>query len=248
MSTFIKNFNWDEFDLTPNTKAFLKRVYASGLDKYARRLTSLGFNGGKKALDAGCGLGQWSMVLSQICEEVCGIDVSPERISACTNIAKSMGIANAHFSSAHLERLPFPDKHFDRVICYSVLYLTDYQKSIEEFSRVTQSGGLVYVSTNAIGRYLYDIVKRPNPAPDFDPRIYGIKTIANTLFGRRTDLSSSNGGVAMPRKKTIHLLEKNGFKIVDSGAEGTLMGCNEPFQPVRYLGMVSTFDILAWKI
>lgn len=246
---YIENkCNWDALGLAPNTKAFLKRVYASGLDKYERRLATLGFANGTRALDAGCGLGQWSLVLSNLCDEVQGVDVSSERIKACNSIANALGVNNMQFSEAHLEKLPFSDAYFDRVICYSVLYLTNYEQSIAEFARVTKSGGLVYISTNGIGRYLFDVVKRPNPAPDFDPRVYGVKTIINTLFGRRNGLSPQNGGVAMGRTRTEGLLRTNGFEIVDSGCEGRLLGGNEPFLPGRYLGLVSAFDILARKI
>jgi len=240
--------DWDAFDLTPNTKAFLKRVYAPGLDKYERRLTTLGFADGMRALDAGCGLGQWSLVLSNLCGEVLGVDVSSERIEACNSIANALEVNNAQFSVAHLENLPFPDDYFDRLICYSVLYLTNYEHSIAEFARVMKSDGLVYINTNGIGRYLFDVVKRLNPAPDFDPRIYGIKTIMNTMIGRRHGLSPQNGGVAMCRTRTEKLLRLNGFEIVDSGCEGRLLGGNEPFLAGHYLGLVSAFDILARKI
>lgn len=239
--------NWDAFNLAPNTRAFLRRVYASGLGKYERRLETLGFVGGTRGLDAGCGLGQWSLVLSNLCDEVQGVDVSSERIEACNSIANALEVNNTQFSVAHLESLPFPDDYFDRLICYSVLYLTNYEQSIAEFARVMKSGGLIYISTNGIGRYLFDVVKRLNPAPDFDPRIYGIKTIMNTLIGRRHGLSPQNGGVAMGRTRTEKLLRLNGFEIVDSGCEGRLLGGNEQFLPGHYLGFVSAFDILARK-
>ena len=247
----INNINekceWDAFDLSPNTKAFLKRVYAAGLGKYERRLNSLGFGGGARALDAGCGLGQWSLVLSSLCEEVCGVDVSAERIEACQKIVEAAGIGNARFATAHLEKLPFDDAYFDRVVCYSVLYLTHYEQSIAEFARVTRRGGLVYISTNGIGRYLFDVIKRPNPAPDFDPRVYGAKTIMNTLLGRRQGLSPQNGGVAMNKARTQQVLREHGFEIVDCNYEGRLLGNEESFLPGRYLGLVSAFDILARK-
>ncbi len=248
LGNMLRNeIDWDAFDLTPNTKAFLKRVYASGLEKYEKRLTSLGFPGGERALDAGCGLGQWSVVLSGMCKEVSGIDVSEERVTACTAIADALKIGNTQFVSGPLEKLPYPDAHFDRLICYSVLYVTDYEKSIEEFARVTRAGGLVYISTNGIGRYLFDVVKRPNPAPDFDPRIYGLKTLWNSVIGRRSGLSSKNGAVAMYISRTRGLLEKNGFEIVKSGAEGSLGEGSAPFQPGRYFGFTGAFDILARK-
>lgn len=248
IDNMLKKCDWDAFDLAPNTKAFLKRMYASGLNKYERRLATLGFTNGTRALDAGCGLGQWSLVLSNLCDEVQGVDVSSERIAACNIIANALEVDNAQFSQAHLEILPFQDSYFDRIICYSVLYMTNYEQSIAEFARITMNGGLVYIGTNGIGRYLFDVVKRPNPAPDYDPRIYGVKSIMNTLFGRRDGLSPQNGAVAMSRKRTEGLLRTNGFEIVDSGCEGRLMGSNESFLPGYYCGLVSAFDILARRI
>lgn len=243
----IMQCDWNSFDLLPNTKAFLKRVYASGLAKYERRLASLGFSGGERALDAGCGLGQWSVVLSQMCGDVCGIDVSEERVSACNAIMDALKICNTQFVTGPLEQLPYPDAHFDRVICYSVLYLTDYEKSIKEFARVTRTGGLVYISTNGIGRYIYDVIKRPNPAPDFDPRIYGLKTILNTFSGKRSGLSPQNGGVAMNPARTSKILLNSGFEILEIGAEGTLREGKESFVSARHYGFTGAFDILARK-
>ena len=239
--------DWDVLDMSPNTKAFLKRVYADGLGKYERRLKSVGLAGGTRALDAGCGLGQWTLALSGMCDEVYGIDVSKDRISACTAIVEALTIGNVNFVAGHLERLPYPDAYFDRLICYSVLYLTDYEKSIAEFARVTQAGGLIYISTNGIGRYIHDVVKRPNPAPDFNPRIYGLKTILNTLSGRRTDLSLRNGGTAMSPRGACRILSDCGFEIVDIGPEGTLQGGKESFVAARHYGFTGAFDILARK-
>ena len=147
----------------------------------------------------------------------------------------------------NLETLPFQGGYFDRVLCYSVLNLAHYEKSIEEISRVTKSGGLVYISTNGIGRYIYDIVECPNPAPDFNPRKYGALTLWNTLIGKRRGLSPQTGGVVTSKLRTIGLLRHNGFEIIDSGPEGQLRGGTESFLSGRYWGLVSTFDVLARK-
>ena len=238
---------WDQLDLGPNTLLFLRRVYAAGLGKYARRLEALGLSGGHRALDAGCGLGQWSFALAGSCGEVHGVDVSHERIDACKKIGGNLGINNVQFVLGHMEDLPFQDGFFDRIVCYSVLYLTHYEKSIEELARVTMPGGLVYISTNDIGRYVYDIVECPNPAADFNPRKFGAMTFWNTLIGKRTGLSPATGGVVMNKSRTIRLLENAGFEIVDSGQEGKIVQSTENFMFGSYWGLISTFDVLARK-
>lgn len=236
---------WDKLELGPNARFFLERVYADGLDKYTRRLRTLGFSGGLCALDAGCGIGQWTFSLSTMCAEVYGVDVSSERLQACEQIAKASEISNAHFLTGALERLPFEDEGFDRVLCYSVLYQTHYEKSLEEFARVTREGGLLYLSTNDFGRYLQHIIERPNPAPDFDPRAYGLATLRNTLFGRRRGLSPQAGGVITPKSRVLRLLMKNGFEVIEAGPEGRLNGGKTPFLSSCYLGVRSGFDVLA---
>jgi ubiquinone/menaquinone biosynthesis C-methylase UbiE len=145
---------WDQLDLGPNAHAFFKRVYSSGLGKYTRRLAALGFPGGRRALDAGCGLGQWSFALAAMSSEVYGVDISQERIDACNKISQLLRVKNTRFLSSTLEHLPFENAYFDRLICYSALYLTNYEESIKEFARVIAPGGLLYLSTNGVGRYL----------------------------------------------------------------------------------------------
>ena len=78
--------------------------------------------------------------------------------------------------------------------------------------------------------------------------IHGIKTISNTLLGRRKGLSPQTGGVAMNKKRTQQVLRQHGFEIVDCGAEGTLLGNDDPFISGRYMGLVSAFDVLARKL
>ncbi|OAI49745.1 hypothetical protein AYO43_02865 [Nitrospira sp. SCGC AG-212-E16] len=238
---------WDQLDLSPNTLLFLRRVYAAGLGKYTRRLEALGLVGGRRALDAGCGLGQWSFAFAGLCGKVYGVDVSQERIDTCKKISGNLGIGNIEFALSRLEDLPFPNGCFDRIVCYSVLYLTDYEKSIKELARVSVPGGLVYISTNDVGRYVYDIVKCPNPAADFNPRKFGTMTFWNTFTGKRSGLSPSTGGVVMNKARTIDLLEKVGFEIVDSGPEGRIVRSTESFMFGKYCGLVSTFDVLARK-
>lgn len=234
--------------LSPNTLGFLKRVYSSGLDKYARRLSALGFAGGACALDAGCGVGQWTFSLAAMCAQVYGVDVSLERLQACEQMARAWRIDNVHFMTGALEDLPFEDATFDRVLCYSVLYQTHYERSLQELARVMRKGGLVYISTNDFGRFLQHIIEKPNPAPDFDPRAYGLATLRNTVMGRREGLSPQTGGVVTRKSRLLRLLARNGFHVIECGAEGHLMGGTESFLPRSYFGLSSSFDVLARRL
>ena len=239
---------WDRLHLSPNALGFLKRVYSSGLDRYARRLRTLGFADGAFALDAGCGVGQWAFSLATICAEVYGVDVSLERLRACEQMAKAWRIPNVHFVTGALEDLPFEDASFDRVLCYSVLYQTHYERSLQELARITRKDGLVYISTNDFGRFLQHIIERPNPAPDFDPRAYGFATLRNTLIGRRRGLSVQAGGVVTRKSRVLRLLAKSGFQVIEAGPEGSLMGGTESFLPRSHFGLSSSFDVLARRL
>ena len=242
------NAAWSGLHLSPNALGFLRRVYSSGLEKYAQRLRALGFAGGECALDAGCGVGQWTFALATMCSEVYGIDTSLERLRACEEMANAWRFGNVRFMTATLEDLPFEGASFDRVLCYSVLYQTHYEKALREMARVMRAGGLLYLSTNDVGRFLHHIVRRPNPAPDFDPRAYGIATLWNTLTGKREGLSTRAGGVVTPRPRVLRLLVECGFQVIESGREGRLMGGTDSFLSGSFWGLPASFDVLARRV
>ena len=104
---------------------------------------------GKKWLDAGCGTGTLSRLLSEHGCIVHGVDASP----AMVEIAKEMASRNIRSSDMTfevietVEKLPFPDRFFDGVLCSSVIEYLDYPEvCLQEFSRVLKKGGLVLVS------------------------------------------------------------------------------------------------------
>jgi SAM-dependent methyltransferase len=233
--------------LPANTLAFLGRVYAEGLQKYAYRLRGLGFSGRDRVLDAGCGMGQWTMALASMNKSVHGLDVSSSRIDVARVITASVGLQNINYSVGQLENLQFADSCFDGVFCYSVLYLTDFERALREFSRVIAAGGILYICSNALGRFLYEIIKRPNPAADFNPRRYGLLTLRNTLLRKRTGLSGATGAVATSRRRTCRMLENFGFEILGAGPEGSVGKCGRSFHRAKYLGLENVFEVLACR-
>lgn len=103
----------------------------------------------KKWLDAGCGTGTLSRLLSERGCIVHGVDASP----AMVEIAKEMAARNIRSSDMTfevietVEKLPFPDRFFDGVLCASVIEYLDYPEvCLQELSRVLKKGGLVLAS------------------------------------------------------------------------------------------------------
>lgn len=245
--------DWLRHRLSENDTGFLQRVYSSGLDKYKERLARIGFVGKERILDAGCGFGQWTFAMAQTSKQVIGMDVDSERISVSTQLASTNDFKNVEFCRASLEDIPDFEESFDAVFCYSVVYLTDYQKVFRDFFRILKKGGYLYICTNGPGWYLYNIMEGPNPSVDFHPRWYGIQTFWNTLIRKRNGFSPNAGARIMTPNGTKRALDKSGFEVVGLGAEGALaIGDDQILPPspnydARYMGLVNVFEVIARK-
>ena len=239
--------------LSANDVGFLQRVYSGGLNKYKERLAHIGFVDKERILDAGCGLGQWTFAMAQTSKHVIGVDVDPERLSVCAQLASINDVKNAEFHRASLEEISDFEEAFDAVFCYSVVYLTDYHKVFRNFFRTLKKGGILYICTNGPGWYLYNIIEGPNPSIDFHPRWYGIQTFWNTLIRKRSGFSLSTGARIMTPSGIKRALDKSGFEVVSLGAEGTLrFGDEQTSQPfpnyaATYMGLVNVFEVIARK-
>lgn len=98
-----------------------------------------------KVLDAGCGPGTYTQVLADNGYKVCGIDFSKEMIK----IAKKRD--NLHmitYRQSDIYNLPFPNNHFDMVICIGVFQtVQNYKKALTELYRLIKPGGIFYLNT-----------------------------------------------------------------------------------------------------
>lgn len=92
-------------------------------------------------LEIGCGAGH---ILERIKEgELTGIDISPVQIERA---AKRLG-NNARLIRGKGEKLPFPDKSFDRIICTEVFeHVLEPQLILEEMKRVLKDSGIISLS------------------------------------------------------------------------------------------------------
>ncbi len=98
-------------------------------------------------LDAGCGTGLNIKKLSEF-GKVSGIDFSPHALRFC----KKRGVRDVILGL--IENMDFADSTFDIVTCFGVLYhvQVDDRKAINEFYRVLSPGGVVLITTPALGQ------------------------------------------------------------------------------------------------
>ncbi|TAL63092.1 MAG: class I SAM-dependent methyltransferase [Bacteroidetes bacterium] len=100
-------------------------------------------------LDAGCGIGNFLILLSKISKQVYGIDISQESINLCEKRIKEEKIENASVQVASLTDIPLPDKSIDKIFCYGVLlYLSNAETeiAIKEFKRILKDDGSVIIN------------------------------------------------------------------------------------------------------
>ena len=238
--------------LNQRDSLFLKRIYSEGMEKYINRLKAIGFSDKEAiALDAGCGFGQWALAMNVLIDHVIGIDLSKARIDVAKKISKDL--QNVEFVQGSISQLPFSDNYFDFVFSFSVIYYTDVELTIQELTRVLKPGGKIYICSNGIGWYCYNILKNPNSSPDFNPRKYGLRTLFDSLLYHAFGCAPSvHGSVTTSSTYLSKLLRKNGVDIIASGTEGSINLHPQKieiknFFPGRYLGLECCSEWLGYK-
>ena len=103
-----------------------------------------------RVLDAGCGAGRNSEYLIQCGAEVFGVDADSGQIARVRAVARERAsdFPVANFSVGRLTELPFPDSHFDAVICSAVLHFaedsSEFEAMVSEMWRVLAPGGVFF--------------------------------------------------------------------------------------------------------
>lgn len=229
----------------------LHRMYSCDMKRYQNRVMALNFTNKKSVLDAGCGFGQWSIALSTLNEKIYAVDINRERIEVAKEIVEGMGINNISFRHCSIDSLPFQSNSFDAVFCYSAILFTDYKVTLREFYRTLKPGGALYFATNGLGWYIYNIITNHNPSKNTNRRIYGFKTILETIWYSITKEYTPKVSLVMSPRKTMKYLSKIGYRNISVAGEGCIrLNSNikpVPFYPARYLNLPNVFEVVAFK-
>jgi SAM-dependent methyltransferase len=237
--------------LEGNDREFFRRVWATDPEIYRARLRAIGFSGLDRVLDAGSGMGQWTLPLAELNRRVDAVDVSAARVSATRELADELGVVNLDIDQQSVEELQFPDEAFDAVFCYSVIMMTDFHQTVREFHRVLKPGGRVYICSNGLGYYVHNIVDEPNRSDHYDPRMMAIETIQRSLEHYATGIRVSASQIVIPSRLLIAALRHAGFGTSLSAGEGTLQVADSvsprSFYVAEYAGVENVYEVLAWK-
>jgi len=110
-------------------------------------------------LEAGCGTGRMTAILSQSVREMAAIDFSFESLRVCRRKLLAAGVGNVHLVQADLCRLPFAECAFDRIVSCQVLEHVPGPEAraaaVGSLSHVLKPGG-----TLALSAYKHSLLTR----------------------------------------------------------------------------------------
>jgi SAM-dependent methyltransferase len=118
----------------------------------ARYRWAVSFCGGRRVLDAGCGVGYGSELLNQAgAASVVGVDVS----EAALALARSAVTDGVTLEAGDITALNHPDDSFDLIVCFEVIeHVEDPERVLDELRRVLRPDGLLLLSSPNRTRYV----------------------------------------------------------------------------------------------
>jgi len=232
-------------------KQFFQRVFSTPNTIYLNRLKSIKLKNKTTVLDAGCGFGQWTRGISDLNTNVFAMDLDYYRVSITKKIIADYQKENVYLNSGSIENLSFRNDVFDAIFSYSVIYWTDYKKSLREFYRVLKPKGFVYFVANGLGWSIFNLFSGHSSASDYNARKVAIDTIFQTFRYSLTGKKKKNSSLFLSPKKVSDFMRNIGFKNVMIAEEGHLKLLDNvktsSFYPKKYFGLDNVFEIWGEK-
>ncbi|HEX2911346.1 MAG TPA: class I SAM-dependent methyltransferase [Chloroflexia bacterium] len=112
------------------------------------------FLSGLRVLDLGCGMGGLSVAMAQTGAQVQPFDYNPAYCNITRLRGRRYGLEFNPVNGGG-EHLPFPDAHFDIIVCMDVLeHVQRPEELFSEVNRCLKPGGLLYIT--AINRFAFN--------------------------------------------------------------------------------------------
>ncbi len=117
-------------------------TYQEHIERYK---FACGFVSNSIVLDAACGAGYGSYMLSETAKQVFGIDISQESIDYAR---EKYSNTNITFEVMNIEKLKYPDNFFDIVVSFETIeHISSQETFLKEIKRVLKPGGKLILST-----------------------------------------------------------------------------------------------------
>jgi SAM-dependent methyltransferase len=212
----------ESHEIPPDLKTWALLQVSRGQDYYIRRIRQLGL-AGQRVLDAGCGMGNWSLGLARWFDEVHAIEVDRSRLQMLSAVADRFdGHIVPHVAS--VESLPFTSRSFDAIFCNGVLFVTDYRKTLGEFARVLKPDGVLYITYTALAWWIH--IARDRGANEPECVVYGCNAFINLLFRTLDELQLEHSADTSGHARLSEAILRTGYVEPRRGLEfrGTKTG------------------------
>ena len=224
--------------------------FQRGLDYYNYRLKVINFIGYNHVLDAGCGFGQYSFILSQHNKKVSAIDLNRNYIEIARSISKLFNSENISFNQGDLHKINANSQKFDAIFCYGVLMYTKENEVLKEFSRILKPGGQLYICSDGPGLPFYKIITLGIKKLELRPILSGINLLIQSIWvnGFRKYILYPT---FMTKNNILKLLKSNNFTVQYYGPDGSYGNLNNKYFTAHcgktYFGLPHDYEIIATK-
>jgi ubiquinone/menaquinone biosynthesis C-methylase UbiE len=225
--------------------------YARGSEYYGKRITALNFRNMGRVLDAGCGYGQWSLVLSENNRWITAVDINAGALEIAREAARQKRRENIAFIRGDLHDLDFPSSVFEGIFCYGVWMFTREDRVLSEFSRVLKPGGVLYICSDGPAWPLYRFIKWGIGKPDIRIAYSSCRIVWDTFFYGKIRKEFTQKRTFLSEKRVKKLLKANHIETVHFGSDGSFGNPGgSMFHPPygkKLLGMYRDFEVLGRK-